>query len=131
MTVFKSLDADAGIEANFELNMGNLYGNPQNPKKVNDNIDHSMNSAHGKAFGLLHFLREIPLFYPNQSETLLIPQLQQLKHDLPKGVVEDKCVTDRSKESRAACTKKIWDAVKKFGNEFQNGARKVLHEQFP
>merc|ERR1711988_19389 len=130
MTVFKSLNADAGISAEFELNMGNLYGNPQSPKQVNPNMDHSMNSAHGEAFGLLHFLKEIALFYPDPDSVLLTPQLRQLQQELPNGVVKDECI-NASRAVREQCTKDIWASVKRFGQEFQNGARKVLHRQFP
>jgi hypothetical protein len=132
--VIHALDADAGIEACFELNMGNLYGNPHSPKKVNENPDHSMNSAHNEAFGLLHLLREIPLLYPDMDgdKPFLAPQLKVLQKELPKGVVAEDCVTGPiSHETRQRCTGEIWKKVNAYGKAFHNGARKMLHDQFP
>jgi hypothetical protein len=136
MEVISALDADAGIEACFELNMGNLYGNPNNPKKVNENPNHSMNTVQNEAFGLLHLLREIPLFYPDMDAdkhtALLEPQMKVLKEHLPNGVVADECVTSPvTLEVRQKCTDDIWKRVNDFGTAFHNGARKVLHDQFP
>jgi hypothetical protein len=138
MAVISSLNADAGIEANFELNMGNLYGNPNDPKKVNQHPDHSMNTVHNEAFGLLHLLREIPLFYADKDPQtgkhtpLLAPQMRTLQGELPKGVIPDECIKENvSAQQRQTCTDNVWDAVNKFGKEFHNGARKMLHDQFP
>jgi len=136
--VISSLNADAEIEANFELNMGNLYGNPESPKKVNQHPNHSMNTAHNESIGLLHFLKEIPLLYPDRdAETgklmpLLTPQLRVLQAELPKGVIPDECVKGQiSKQQRQTCTDNVMAAVNKFGTEFHNGTRKVLHDTFP
>jgi hypothetical protein len=55
-----------------------------------------------------------------------------LKEHLPNGVVADECVTSPvTLEVRQKCTDDIWKRVNDFGTAFHNGARKVLHDQFP